>query len=497
MVRIYKVLIVSLTLLLLSGCTNLSWTTAGKIIPPLKNVCALEGKWTVIQDLKSSGNSSEDNQNWVGESAQFTQNAAMLGDYVWSKPTYKIKKVNSTDYLMTKYLNLSSTLVPDSEEVDVITVSAAENFLGEFMKIDDSKVIGFIQNNALYLQKVSDQVDNSLATANPNEFNTNDQSMPGTSGVLVGLRVPSETDSNSEHENNFKYQTLWIAADNKKLRSILTGNNIFFPRSSGFWELQVRNALNGTKIENELSAHDVTTKIPVKQERVMGINQKIVDKGTFIKTIDYVGNDYVAIENDSSHIKHLQVLPVDKISASSGIKLSDLLGTNGLTAYRSARARPLRVLSNEGITLVDEDEFEENFGLTRKNGHWYLQGRINYHNEGELHYMDYNVNLIPPAKLIYYDTLCLSWQNIKDRIPDAMDAFTSPNRDIALVITKSKLYVYGISADLLDSEPLAKIDMNIGETVVMAEWATGSYVDNWEKAFLANGAKVMSYDNEK
>ncbi|ODA40731.1 hypothetical protein [Desulfosporosinus sp. BG] len=497
MVRIYKVLIVGLVLLLLSGCTNLSWTTAGKIIPPLKTVCALEGKWTVIQDLKSSGNSSEGNQNWVGESAQFTQNAAMLGDYVWSNPTYKIKKVNSTDYLMTKYLNLSSTLVPESEEVDVITVSAAENFLGEFMKIDDSKIIGFIQNNALYLQKVSDQVDNSLATANPNEFNTNDQSKPGTSGVLVGLRVPSESDSNSGLENDFKYQTLWIAADNKKLHSVLTDNNIFFPRSSGFWELQVRNALNGTKIENELSAHDVTTKIPVKQERVMGINQKIVDKGTFIKTIDYVGNDYVAIENDSRDIKHLQVLPVDKISASSGIKLSDLLGTNGLTAYRSARARPLRVLSNEGISLVDEDKFEENFGLTRKNGHWYLQGRINYQNEGKLHYMDYNVNLIPPAKLTYYDTLCLSWQNIKDRIPDAMDAFTSPNRDIALVITKSKLYVYGISADLLDSEPLTKIDMNIGETVVMAEWATGSYVDNWEKAFLANGAKVMSYDNEK
>lgn len=208
------------------------------------------------------------------------------------------------------------------------------------------------------------------------------------------------------------------------------------------------------------------------------------------KIIDYVGNDYVAIENDLDHVERLQVLPVDKTSAPVGIKLSDLIGDNGSLTYSTARDRALQFLENKGISKIDEDNVEENFGLIRKNGHWYLQGRINYESGSKPHYLDYNINLIPPAKLIYYDTLCLSWQNIKDRIPDAVDAFTSPNRDLALVLTKSKLYVYGVSDDLLDSEPLAKINIEAGETVVMAEWATGSYVDNWEKAFLSNGAKV-------
>lgn len=507
MIRAYKVWLGGLVILmLLSGCANPSWVTAGRIIPPVNNVCPLQGKWTVIQDLHTGGNSG--GSAWVGKTAQFTGEVAMLGDYVWSNPNYKRKKVNSTEYLMSKYLNLSSTLIPGSKEVDVITVSAAENFLGEFMKIDDTKVIAFVQNNELYLQKISDQVDSSLALANPNEFNTNVQSKPGASGVLVGLKVPAAAGGNAGNggsNNDFTYHTLWIAADNKKLHQVLTGDDIFFPRSSGFWQLQVRRAQEGAKTEDVLSAHDVTTKAPDSKMRIMAITQRQDEAGTLKRIIDYVGNDYVAVENvvDGKGLNsgqawtdnRLQVLPVDKVSVPEGVKLSDLLGNSGLTALSSARAQARRILSNEGITAFDEDGFEQNFGLNRKNGHWYLQGRINYQNGDKPGYMDFNVNLIPPAKLIFYDTLCLNWQDIKDRVPDAVDAYTSPNRDIALIITKTKLDVYAISGGQLDSEPLAKIGLKDGESVIMAEWATGSYVDNWEKAFLANGAQAMTMEN--
>lgn len=492
MVRMmYKVLLIGLVFLLLNGCASLSWTTAGKIIPPFRSVCPLQGKWMVIQNFQTGENSGGGTFNRVGDSAQFTRAVAMLGSYVWNNPTYKIKEVNSTDYLMTKYINLSGSLMLGSKNVDVITVSAEDNFLGEFMRIDDSKLIAFVQNSAFYLQKVSDQVDSNLATFSPSGFGI-EQGTPRVSGVLVGLKVPSESNSPGS-KNDFTYQTLWLAADGKKLRPILVGDNIFFPRNSGFWKLQVNREQNGAKTEDVLAAHDVATKIPAKQAAVMGSERKAVNQENLVKIIDYVGNDYVAIENDAADFDHLQVLPVDKISSSGGIKLSDLIGSNGLAAYNTARAQAFRFLKDKDITLIDEDKFEENFGLIRKNGHWYLQGRVNYLNGDNPHYLDYSVNLIPPAKLIYYDTLSLSWQNIKDRIPEAVDAFTSPNRDLALVLTKSKLYVYGISSDLLDSEPLAKIDIKMGETVVMAEWATGSYVDNWEKAFLSNGAKVLDH----
>ncbi|TEB16825.1 hypothetical protein Psfp_00988 [Pelotomaculum sp. FP] len=480
MLNTYKLLLALFSLLLLGGCANPSWTAAGKIVPPVYKVCPLEGKWTVTQNLAPEGYAGEANLPAEGGTAQFTRELAVLGGYVWNKPSYKIKKVNSTDYLMTRYIALNNYLVSMNKEVDVVTLYANLNFLGEFMKIDDATVIAFVQNKALLLRKISDQADSPLPVADTNIRDTNNESNIGTSGIFIGLKIPSD--------NGYTYETLWVASDDKKLRPVLTRNNIFFPRNSGFWELQVRSDLkNGTA---ELFARDTAVKDSATQRVSRGTSLKQAQKRNTAIAIDYIGNDYIAIENITTGISILQVLPVDKLSSQIGVKVSDLLGARGLTAYRSAREQALRSLRDEGVTLLNEVADEENFGLTRKNGHWYLQGRINYQSNGMAETREFPINIIPPANLILYDTLYLSWQNIKDRVPNALDAFTSPNKDIAIIETKNKLYIYGIRDEKLDSLPMGEIEMREGETVIMAEWATGSYVDIWERAFLSNDAQV-------
>ncbi|AET69417.1 hypothetical protein Desor_3973 [Desulfosporosinus orientis DSM 765] len=497
MIRVGKILLVGLFLILLSGCAGPSWTTAGKIIPPVHNTCPLEGQWQVSQNLQTIGMYEGDNPSWDGQIIQFTTEVAVVGDHVWRNPVFKIKKVDTASYLMSKYVNLPSQLMPDGKEVEVLTVSSAENFLGEFMKIDEHRLLAFVQNNVLYLEKVSDQVDSSLAGAKLNDVPASQQSYPGSSGVLLGLKIAKDSHANSNEKaelGDFDYQTLWLAVDDQELHPILKDKNIFFPRRSGFWELQTGSGQEGQKEGDGLSAHDVSTKVQDTQLKTMTLSRGDVKIEAGKKVIDYVGNDYVAVENDLNGLR-LQVLPVDKISASEGIKASDLLGEIGLAAFSNARDQAGRALShNTNVTSIDDQDIQENFGLIRKNGHWYLRGRINYRYQDadDFSHMDFNVNLVPPAKLIAYDTLCLSWQYIKDRVPDAVDAFTSPNRNMALVITKTKLLVYAINGGQLVSEALAKIDLEPGTSVIMAEWATGSYVDNWEKAFLANGAEVSN-----
>lgn len=466
---------------MLCGCTSSLGASAGKIIPPSNDVYPLLGKWTVTQDLGNIDTTGDLVQQWVGSSVQFDKDTVAFSEHVWNNLSYKIKKVKAGDYLMTKYIPPSSITIKDNQEVDVITVYADTNFLCELMKIDDNRMIFFAQNQELLLKKVSNQADRKLGVKDKNSHDLNQYNKEGKSGVLLGLKIPSK--------EGYTYQTLWIAVDHQELRPVLTSQQLFFPRTSGFWELKVED--NSGKAGNLLLASNVGARALEMKKETEETDEK-VNADSSERIIHYIGNDYVSIEKNTAGLKQLQVLPVDKLSSSTEIKVSDLLGVKGSDAYLTARNQAIAALKAKGITSINKDELEENFGLTRKNGHWFLVGRVNYQKGQDFGQSDFNLKVIPPANLIFYDTLALSWYHIKDRVPDAIDAFTSPNKDIALVKTKNKLMIYTIFDEQLAKNPLAEIAFQEGESIIMAEWAMEPYVDSWEKSYLSYGAQTLS-----
>lgn len=486
----HRLLILLLFVMVLAGCAGSPGASAGKIIPPSVQSCPLEGKWAIRQELSGNVEAGA----IVHESdAQFTVGAAIFNGQVWENPSYKIKRVKAADYLLTKYIAITGISIPAGREVDIITVYTAGNFFGEFMKIDDGSMVSFVQNKAFLLEKVADRADGSLAEAGPQAPALRADGKQETSGVLVGVRIPEGS--------GYTYQTLWVAADQQQLRSLLAAGHVFFPRTSGFWELKVQDTTVAGQSANILTARDISTKtLPAQPMVVQSMETPLAQKQPEAllaaspagRSIMYIGNDYVAIEKESAGLKRLQVLPVDKLAAPAGIKISDLLGDKGLNAYRNAREQAAASLARNGIFEPGTDEFAENFGLTRKNGHWYLVGRINYQSGDTPDYTDFNLNIIPPDNLVFYDTLALSWQHIKDRVPDAVDAFTSPHKNIALIKTRNKLFIYAVAAERLAGKPLAELELPEGAAVIMAEWATGAYVDSWEKAFLAYGAQPVA-----
>lgn len=418
--KLFFSMVIFLSILLLSGCSSI--TDSPKIIPPQNSSNLIEGKW-------QSG--AADSLKYV----QFTPEFAVIGNSVYSRPRYRVRKVNASQYL-TYYSNssyLKSIKLP--EEAIVVTVTSGQNFIGEFMELNSEKVLANINNTFMQFKRVSAKADavyyEKADTASNSAAHENTEDPVLRSVLLIGIRNKSGS-----------YETYCISSENRKIHPILQGNGIFLPRKKGF--------------------------VSFKDPYFAGKN----------RTVLFIGNDYVSTEvtlkDDST--KTLQLLPVDKMNNVQGIKISDIFGAAGINAMRDEFSR-----ANPEIDVNNIDTSD--FGLYRKSGHWVVKGRINYLKNGPGSFADQDLNLVPSARIVFYDTLQIPWNEIKDKVPDAEDAVTSPNKDIAVIFTQNKILIYPIVNGRLSGAALSKTSLQEGYSVVMSEWATGSYMKEWENSF--------------
>ncbi len=432
----------------------------GKIIPPKEQEEVFSGKW-------------RDVNNFDSELQFFNKGVSFNGD-IWRDVYYKIKRVDKEGYLKTKYLADKNpiTIEADKNEVDVVTLYSSENFLGEFLIINENSLVFFIQDNLIEFEKISDDPDPSIDVATKGGDPLSDNQNTPFSGVLLGIRTPDV--------GGYKYRTLWLSNDGDGLLPHLYADNLFFPRTSGFWEL--KTGKQGQGGEEILRAKNIA------------IKEGTSDEGVYIsalnKRIDYISNDFISLETGEEEFAKLQILPIDNLLSETGLRISDILGDQGIDLVNSTRDK-IAGLNGGGSKII----LDESFGIVREMGRWSIKGRVYYKREGQFENqsIDLDLNIPAPNKIIFYDTLVPSWFKIKDRVPDAIDAFTSPNRDMAIIRTKGRLLIYKISPGQLGRKPLGEIPFEEGAEIVMAEWATGSYVKNWRQAFKEYGAKLLDF----
>ncbi|MGE8203319.1 hypothetical protein ACQKP0_01965 [Heyndrickxia sp. NPDC080065] len=468
------IILIGIFIFFLTGCSVKDFSIEGKIAPPENKALTVKGTWDIEKFITIKDDPTadyKDIRHYIGKTAMFDQKVCVLGRDQCRNPIYKIINVSALDYMQNKYkVNLEKIGI-HSKRIDVITVTSNNQIFYELIKKDSRTLLVYVDGGFLSLRKRSDEVnENSIKSRlTDSKVKVNNEKKDNEllkSGVLLGIR---------SSEN--KYKTLWISAKDKKLKPILRKEQLFVPRMKGFWEVGYAKADEGAGGSLYVKPMQEILQ-PAAKIKTNNKTRNVLTENT-VRKILFVGNDYIGTE----YLEKYQVLPIDQISAGKGITPSDVAGGDVDTAILRSGEVFIASLDRERAQLLNNKPIKENFTLERRNGHWIMRGRLYYKQPiGLKNYEDFDINLMVPSKLINYDEMNIPWGEIKSKLPWIIDAYLSPNKDIALLVSKDELYIYAIDKGNISEKPLKEISLKTGDSIVMAEWAIGDYVDKWEES---------------
>ncbi|MCT4596112.1 MAG: hypothetical protein N4A57_17835 [Anaeromicrobium sp.] len=466
----YKIFVVIIFMTFLSGCMDLKIEKADNVIAPNNEAIPVHGSWSIkdyrliLNDLNVEKNLNK----WINSRIIFSEDKIQIGNEVWKRPSYKVKRVNTEKYFSNTYKVSPKSLGISKKEVEIIDIISNGKLFAQFIKVDDNDLVIFVEYIFFNVKKMKDEEKVEFIKA------PLDKKISKT-GVLIGMRSDSK-----------EYKTLWISTKENKLNPILEMNFLFVPRKTGFWKVALTGEEDG--IPNLIYAYPIKNEEDIIREEA---NEWDREKKIVFTASEYMGIEYRHNETNEMRFK---IIPIDGLKERIGIKVSDVGGKKLKEDYFVGFKRLLNSLHKSIYDSLDKNLREDNFMLYRYKGHWAMKGRT-YYNDSNRDYFDFQVERFPSKKIVNYDKFHISWLEVEKKVPEAIDGFTSPNRDVAIIISDKKIYIYEIEEIGLSKDPMAVIDKKEDEKVVMAEWAIYSYVDKWDKIIKEEIQKNMKKNN--
>lgn len=503
MKRLILMILLLSSIILMTSCNIDDGPAVDRIKAPGNNSSPISGKWVIASNTKelSTPETEVIADLHLNKEVLFHKDAVVIGEEYSTNPTYKIKSVNAYDYLLYKYKTTPKNLGIEDTTISVITILNENQYFYEFIGYGNEQLLVNIDDNFYKLTKVVDKVSieeinryidiekntiRALNTAELDEFK---------SGVLLGLKIP--TFDEKSQLADWDYKTIWINSLNNKIVGAYELDDLLVPRKNGFWMVDVNRNYNGL-IQDEISATPLfkvpeTSMMHEDNMNLFGASRPYakneLESVAILNNILFIGNDYISIEKINKfrqEKKTLEVYAIDNIDEHRPINLSDLIGEDGKRIFTEGAQSVVSIDSQISLN-------EENVGITRKSGYWTIKGRVNYVQNDEELYKDFNVKAIPPKEMINYDSHLISWNELKMGVPEIQDVFSSPNNDFIVAVTHTNLLIYNIIEGRLDNTPIAKIKLPENSSIIMSEWSVGRYPTIWQNEVIKNKGIEIEY----
>lgn len=466
-------------IILLFGCQ------AKRISEENSGIFNFIGTWRIesVEKLGDKEDDEEDLAYLIGDEIQLDSNKVNILGIYKQNIHYKLKAVRG-DYIISYENSLTmNEFMNGREMVDLISIIDKNQIIGEFFLNSDTEMILLYKSNLIKLRRINkstnfDDIKNDVIIGNE----TQEEEFDAKEGIMLGIKTPSKEIDEGIYSDD-KYRTLWISHDNWKIGNVYEKPNIIFPRLSGIWKLEV-NQKNSNGFEyDEFQVGKYDEKL--KDNTVEKLN---LDKSEY-KTIKFVGNDYIAIgkyqgTSFMGNYPIYQIIPVNNINIENGLQIDDIFTGIEKEKYLEEFQREINSLSQEQLEQLNISSINyNNLAIERRIGRWMFVANLlpkDMNEAGE----SFKISILPDSRFINYNSLYMSWKALKQQLGFFKDVFISPLGKIALVQFYDYIAIYKIENGNLITEPLEMIPIGENDEIIMSEWSSGSYVEQWEKAFV-------------
>lgn len=479
----YKIVLIFLLFnIILVGCSSNIGNDNLEVI--LDNAFKYKGTWRVESYFSISEDEYNEVEDLTGKEVQIEKDSINIFNYIVTNVRYKLKVVDKS-YVISYEDNLTAEkFMGAKDSLDIISVIDNNRTLCEFIILDDNSIVMIYRSELIYLKKISSNTNFNVNNGDTINDSSIDESNNSDVGVMIGLKKPRVLDENGNYTED-EYRTVWISYKDNNVNAVYEKENIIFPRMNGIWSI---NAKYNEANNKHFDYFEVTT-----LEGKLASNSEYSKEISSYKSINFIGNDYIALEsyngeNFINEYSDYKIVPVDNINSDEGLSIDQIFNKDIKELFNSDFKN-----AYENITDEDKNNYENsvdytNITMARNEGKWILKGKIRATEENKAG-KDFNVAIEPNKKLINFNSLLVPWKILKGEVPFLSDAYTSPNGEIAIVKYKNYLSVYRIENGHLQGSPLINIPLKNDERIIMSEWCTSGYVDEWQKAFN-DGSKI-------
>ncbi|MFC4302885.1 hypothetical protein [Cohnella boryungensis] len=288
------------------------------------------------------------------------------------------------------------------------------------------------------------------------------------SAVVIGLRK-DETDSLRS-----SYRTIVVAPEDNRLQVVGSGTGIWMPYGINFWQIEA--------IDDEFG-NGGQRLIANKEGKSSGISagRTKAEASTRTEKLLYAGDHYVSIlettqvneKGVSRYKSRVHVNLLTTLTAKNRAANVEALELENIPLYKA-------LSSNDPMANVDQ------WAVAREGNAWVAKQFVPSTDLIQVT----DVRKWPNAQVHLEQTdvvkepvLPIAWDDVLRLEPTAVDAFASPDQDVAIFVTPDRLQVVPYQLPE-DEREAVSVDLQSGESVVMVQWAIQQkYVDNWKKMF--------------